>query len=239
MGTALLNSHGGDSSPALVAPPVSHARVHIRTLVVGEKGVMRDALCALLVLMADVDIVGSASVGPDALHAVAQFRPEVVVTELSPSSTDGMRLIARMKAAWPAIRVVVLTPHSENRLIEAVRDAGADSWVLKTDSSNDLHGAVISAGARKGFVDPSVRDLASRTSEGKRPHALPAGALTQRELQVIRLIAVGHRTREIATLLSLSHKTIEKYRGSLMRKLNLRNASAAAAYAIANGLSND
>jgi DNA-binding NarL/FixJ family response regulator len=112
--------------------------------------------------------------------------------------------------------------------------------VLKNDSCNELFTALRSIAAGKGFISPSIygRVVSGyvRTRPVRRAAGRPADELTERERQVIRLIAGGRRTREIADMLSLSPKTIEKHRASIMRKLQLRNASAVAAYAIARGL---
>jgi DNA-binding NarL/FixJ family response regulator len=107
--------------------------------------------------------------------------------------------------------------------------------VLKSDSRAELFAAIASIMAGKSFISPSLRQRAS-SRQRPPPAAAKAPQLTERELQVVRLIAAGRRTREIARLLSLSHKTIEKHRTSLMRKLGLRNATAVAAYAIMTGL---
>ncbi|HKU14395.1 MAG TPA: response regulator transcription factor [Steroidobacteraceae bacterium] len=129
---------------------------------------------------------------------------------------------------------------AEDHLIEAAVRAGAEGYVLKTDSRDDLFDAVRSVAAGKRFTSPSVRGYLIRGSvlerDAPRAPAPRAIELTQREREVISLIAAGRRTREIAQALSLSHKTIEKHRATLMRKLGLRNASAVAAYAIAHGL---
>jgi len=220
--------------------PTARGRVRVRVLVVDEKGVMRDGLCALLAVMPEVEIVGSSSISADAVRSAASLRPDVVVIDFPQTPLSGPKLITTLKTELPGVRIVVLTFHREDHLIEAAFRAGADGYVLKTDSRDELFGAVTSVAAGKGFISPSIHRRVMRglvrAADADYSRTPSVIELTDRERQVIRLIAAGRRTREIAQVLSLSHKTIEKHRTSLMRKLGLRNASAVAAYAIAHGL---
>jgi len=229
-------------SGALRGDPAGGARVRtrIRILVLDERGIMRDGLCALLAVMPEVEIVGSASANMEALRGAVGLRADVVVMDF-PQGGGSAKLITAFKTEIPDVRVIVLTLHKEDHLIEAALRAGADGYVLKNDSREDLFTAVTSVAAGNSFISPSlygrvVRGYTTAPPRTSRPQDAPAANdLTDREMQVMRLIAAGHRTREIAQVLSLSHKTIEKHRTSLMRKLGLRNASAVAAYAIAHG----
>jgi DNA-binding NarL/FixJ family response regulator len=213
-------------------------------LVVDEKGVMRDGLCTLLTVIPELEVVGSAAIGIEAVRIAASLRADVVIIDFPETTLAGPKLITTLKTQLPDIHVVVLTFHQEDHLIEAALRAGADGYVLKTDSRDDLFDALTSVAAGKSFVSPAisrriVRGYVAATGSGRKRGAPPAADLTDRERQVMRLISAGHRTREIAQILSLSHKTIEKHRTSLMRKLGLRNASAVAAYAIAHGFADD
>ncbi len=218
-------------------PGRASSRVSVRVLVVDEPGIMRDGLCALLAAIPQVEIVGSASIGTEAVRVAASLRAEIIVLELPQGPRNGPALIATFKELMPAVRIIVLTFHREEAIVEAALRAGADGYVLKSDGRDDLLGAV----AGKIFISPAVRRRVSPAEPGasgsQRSDAAPE--LTERERQVIRLIAAGRRTLEIARLLSLSHKTIEKHRASLMRKLGLRNATAVTAYAILNGIVDD
>jgi two-component system, NarL family, response regulator NreC len=219
---------------------IPRTRTRVGVLVIDEKGIMRDGLCALLSGAPGFEIVGSESTAADALRRELASAPDVVVADLPRLSSGGAEAINALKDRWPAVRILVLTFQKDGRTIDNVLGAGADGYVLKNDSCNELFTALRSIAAGKGFISPSidahvatshVRSRQLRSARGAQTHEL-----TDRERQVMRYIASGHRTREIAKLLSLSHKTIEKHRTSLMRKLGLRNASAVAAYAIAHGL---
>jgi DNA-binding NarL/FixJ family response regulator len=215
-------------------------RAGVHVLVVDEKGIMRDALCHLLGSFPDVSFVSGAPLSADALRSAASLRPDVVFLDFPPATQAGMRLIASLRSERPSVRIIVLTALKDAPLVESALRAGADGYLLKTDSLDELRGALASVIAGQQYVSPSVSspDARVRPSSARSGNARQRAApeLTERELQVIRLIASGHRTREIAQVLSLSHKTIEKHRTGLMRKLGLRNASAVTAYAIAHGL---
>jgi two-component system, NarL family, response regulator NreC len=236
---------GSRSPGARSEPSPARDRRRIRVLVVDEKGIMRDGLCALLAVMPDIEIVGSVSLGADVTRSVASLRPSVILIDFPPLPLKGPKLIATLKTHAPEARVVILSFRREDRLIEAALRAGADAYVLKSDHRDDLFDAVLSVTTGKRFLSPSIRarvirgDGPAPTPGDERSHTPPTVDLTDRERQVIRLIAEGRRTREIAQTLSLSHKTIEKHRANLMRKLGLRNASAVAAYAIAHGLAEE
>jgi DNA-binding NarL/FixJ family response regulator len=208
-----------------------------RTLVVHEPGLFREGVGALLEAVPEIEVVGYAGVGIEALKTAAALQAQLIVLELPEGARNGPRLISSFKSQLPGLRVIVITPRSEAVVVEATLRAGADGYVLKSDSRAELFAAIASIIGGKRFISPSLRQRTKREEHS----AAAAGAaktpeLTERELQVMRFIAAGRRTREIARLLSLSHKTIEKHRTSLMRKLGLRNATAVAAYAIMAGL---
>ena len=142
--------------------------------------------------------------------------------------------------------MLVLTFHTDDQHIHAALSAGADGYVLKDDSRLEMLTAVRAVLNGKSFLSPAICDRVvngylggGSGSASVRPtgtqSSIGADVLSAREREVIKLIAEGYRTREIATFLSLSHKTVEKHRSNLMRKLSLRSAAAVTAYAIANG----
>lgn len=184
--------------------------------------------------MPELEVVGHAGVGIEALKTAAALQAQLIVLEIPEGARHGPRLISSFKSLLPGLHLIVITPHSEPAVVEAALRAGADGYLLTSDSRAELFAAIANIIGGKSFISPSLRQRASR--EGLAPSAASTPELTERELQVMRLIAGGRRTREIARILSLSHKTIEKHRTSLMRKLGLRNATAVAAYAIMAGL---
>jgi DNA-binding NarL/FixJ family response regulator len=221
---------------AVLAP---RGRPAIRVAVLDEPGIMRDGLCALLADSPDFEIVAILTEAAEMAAAVEKNRPDVMIVDFSHSNNVGHEVIAAAKARHPTIRVLVLTFRKDDNVIDSALRAGADGYVLKNDSRNDLFMALRNIAAGRGYISPSICDRVMsgyvRARDPGRTRTAMRGELTERERQVMRLIAAGHRTREMASLLSLSYKTVEKHRANLMRKLGLRNASAVAAYAIANG----
>jgi DNA-binding NarL/FixJ family response regulator len=217
-------------------------RTSIRVAILDEPGIMRDGLCALLSASEEFEIVAVLGEAAEMPGAIARDSPDIIVVDYSHSISVGHEVIANAKARYPAIRVLVLTFRKDDNVIDSALRAGADGYVLKNDSRNDLFTALRNIAAGRGYISPSICDRVMsgyvRAREPGRNRTLMRGELTDRERQVMQLIAAGHRTREMASILSLSHKTVEKHRANLMRKLGLRNASAVAAYAIANGFVN-
>jgi DNA-binding NarL/FixJ family response regulator len=228
---------GSDSSRDAVLTP--RAREAIRILIVDEPGIIRDGLCALLSTTGEFEVVGTLAESQVALGALTGTPPDVLLLDLASARDVGHDLIVQAKARIPALRVRVLTFRKDDNVIDAALRAGADGYMLKNDSRHDLFMALRCIAAGRGYISPSICNRVVsgyvRARDPGRNRGSQSGELSERERQVIRLIAAGRRTREMAQIMSLSPKTVEKHRANLMRKLGLRNASAAAAYAIANG----
>jgi two-component system secretion response regulator SsrB len=202
----------------------------IRILIVDADNLLRDGLCALLRLESDLEVVGTL----DSLEAAAELAPgiapDLVILDIASPDFDGEEAIANVRHRWPQARVFVLTfQHDDRVLAEALR-VGADAYALKSDSWQELGAALRSVAVGRRYVSPAMHEPV-RTAVDRHQ----TDGLTDRERDVMRYIARGRRTREIAQQLSLSHKTIEKHRASLMRKLGLKTATAVAAYATAKG----
>jgi DNA-binding NarL/FixJ family response regulator len=224
-----------------IAAGVTSTERSVRIVVVDDHAIMRDGLSALLSNELGFEVVGTAGDGREAIGVVGEAKPDLVLIDLSMPGTDGTEAIRVIKRQHPAIRVVVLTFHKEDAHIHAALHAGADAYVLKDDGRNELLSAIRNAAVGKSYLSPSVckRVMAgyvqSRTTDDS-GLAPSWELLTAREREVLKLIAEGQKTREIAAYLSLSVKTIEKHRSNLMRKLDLHNVSEVTTYAIANGL---
>ena len=199
---------------------------------------MRDGLCALLESEGSIEVVAASANRRDAVQGLDIVQPNVIIIDFSTDLKTGPETIAQLKRRWPEVRILVLTVRRDEQFIETALRAGADGYVLKSDSRAELFNAVHRIASGKGYISPSALDrmVTAYAKTSDRPgRTRPPGALTNREQEVIALIAKGYRTREMAELLSLSHKTVEKHRTNLMRKLGLRSAAAVAAYAITHG----
>lgn len=212
-------------------------RRKLRILIIDEDSLIRDGLRALLELEEDLEILGTVGGSDAILEMERKTAPHVVILEFALRGQDGTEALALVKTLWPDARVLVLSFRREDEIFEAAFRAGADGYVLKTDTRTELLTAIHAVADNKRYISQSLFDRAVNGYLGKPPASLHGAAdgLSARERQVMRKIALGFRTREIADQLSLSHKTIEKHRASLMRKLGLRSAAAVAAYATAHG----
>ena len=212
-----------------------------RIVIADDHAIIRDGLAAILRDEDNFDVVGTAVDGKAAIEAVRTLSPDLLLIDLSMPNTDGAEAIKVIKKRQPEVRVVVLTYHKEDAHIHAALEAGADGYVLKDDGRDDLLAAVHNVARGKGYLSPAICDrvmsgyVQSQTSSA--PEATASWQLlSDRELQVLKLVAQGYKTKDIAAYLSLSTKTIEKHRGNMMRKLDLHGVSAVTTYAIENGL---
>lgn len=214
-----------------------------RVVVVDDHAIMRDGLSALLGSEPDLEVVGTAADGREAIDAVRAHTPDIVLIDLTMPRTDGASAIRDIKRRFPRVRVVVLTLHRDDRHIRAALHAGADAYVLKDDGRVELLAAIRNVANGKRYLSPTICGSvmsgyvsAEPETEVSKPQSPSWEVLTEREREVMKLVAEGRKTREIADYLSLSTKTVEKHRTNLMRKLDLHSVSAVTAYAISNGL---
>jgi two-component system, NarL family, response regulator NreC len=214
----------------------------IRVLVIDADTLMRDGLVALLNLEDDLQVIGATGPGPAIARVPLPMptAPDLVILDPLISDHEGMEAITAVHNRWPRARVLVWTFQRDDHALEAALRAGVEGYLLKSDTRLELLNALRSIKEGQRYVSPTIFDRV--VSGYVRKHAVAdrqrSDGLSEREREVMKLIAQGRRTREIAHELSLSHKTIEKYRSTLMRKLGLKTATAVAAYAIANGYLN-
>jgi DNA-binding NarL/FixJ family response regulator len=218
------------------------ARTAKKILLADDHGILRDGLRALLSAEPGLEVVGGVSNGHEAIRAAESLRPDLIIMDMSMPLTDGPSAIIHIKRRLPDIRILVLTFHTDEERINAALRAGADGYMLKDDSRQELLTAIQAVLAGKSFLSPAICNRvvsgylgADAHGNGRTSSESGIGSLTSREREVIKLIAEGMRTRQIALFLSLSPKTVEKHRSNLMRKLRLGNAAAVTAYAITNG----
>jgi DNA-binding NarL/FixJ family response regulator len=209
----------------------------LQILVIDADTLLRDGLCALLNLEEGFQVAAAVSGIGGPVRFAPSHAPEIVILDSAIAGSNGVALITLVRQRWPRTRVLVLTFEGNDQALEEALRAGADGYLLKSDTRLELTNALKSMKEGQRYVSPTILD---RVVHGYvRKHNLEqqqqADGLSDRERDVIKRIAQGRRTREIAQELSLSHKTIEKYRSNLMRKLGLKTATAVAAYAISHG----
>jgi DNA-binding NarL/FixJ family response regulator len=212
-----------------------------RVLVVDDQTVVRDGLVLLLGLLPGLEVVGSAGDGEEALRLVAEHRPDVVLMDLRMPRVDGVEATRRIKAAHPAVQIVVLTTYSDDESVFAALQAGARGYLTKDAGAEEIARAIDAVRDGDAQLDPSVqRRLVDALATGVQPSRrrrgdLPDG-LTQREAEVLTLIAGGRSNAEIARELFISEATVKTHINNLFAKAGLRDRAQAVTYAYRKGL---
>ena len=198
---------------------------------------LRTGLRALLTQDPDFEVVGEAENGREGLRAAAALRPDVVLLDISMPGMNGIEAIGEIRRRSPGTRIIVLTIHKTDEYIDESLRAGANGYVLKDATQEELRTAIRTVMAGKTFLSPDVSArVVTRYLGGRQEAARTPNTLTQRERQVLKLVAEGHNNRSIGEFLSLSVKTVEKHRSNLMRKLGLHNVATLTLFAVENGL---
>jgi DNA-binding NarL/FixJ family response regulator len=210
-----------------------------KIVIAEDHTILREGLKALLTTNPEIEIVGEAEDGREAIWLVEKLDPEMILMDLSMPRMDGMQAIREIKRRWPKKKVLALTAHKTEEYILTALKAGADGYLLKESTYQEMMSAIKSVLGGKRYLSPGISEkVIEGYLEGKQS-PLVEGAwnnLTEREREVLKLIGEGYRNKEIANLLVISPKTVEKHRANLMEKLNLHNASEVTAYAIEKGL---
>ena len=208
----------------------------LRVLLAGDCPLVRAGLRALLAPQPDVDVVGEAADAAAALRAARALRPDVAVVDLSGAGPDGAGLPARLRQECPALKVLVLTPRGDRGSIRQVLRAGACGCVLKRAAAEELIQAIRVVARGGVYLDPPLSArVVDRLLEEAAPGSPDPADLSEREAEVLRLIAVGFSNKEVAARLDISVKTVETYKARSMQKLGLRNRTDIVRYALRRG----
>jgi two-component system, NarL family, response regulator LiaR len=207
----------------------------IRVLIADDHAVVRQGLRTYLELQDDLEVVGEAGDGEQAVAAAERLAPDVVLLDLAMPRLDGVAALQRLRERAPAARVIVLTSFgADDRLFAALR-AGAAGFLLKDTEPPDLVRAIRSAQAGQSPLSPATATrVVEELARGDRPRA--ADLLTPRELEVLGLIARGRSNKRIALELGVAEKTVKTHVGHLLAKLGLTDRTQAALYAVREGL---
>ncbi|UCC85912.1 MAG: response regulator transcription factor [Anaerolineales bacterium] len=210
----------------------------IRLLLVDDHQVVRAGLRMLFQAEKDMEIVGEVDSGEEALKAIRELKPDVVLMDVVMSGMSGIEATRRIKQANSEVAVLALTMHEDEQYFFEMLQAGASGYVPKRAAPDDLVSAIRVVSQGNVFLYPTlaellVKDFLQRTESGLSP---AAEELTPREREVLTYIAEGHTNREIAEALVISVKTVDRHRENIMRKLNLHNRVELVKYAIERGL---
>lgn len=207
----------------------------IKVLIADDHTLVRQGIRSLLALAADIEIVGEAADGREAVKKVRQLAPDIVLMDLAMPNMGGLEATRRIRKEFPATKVVAVTQYDDSEYVIPVIEAGARGFVTKMASPLELASAIQAVYRGDSFLSPSaaailVEECQLKTdAEGEKDSYQ---LLTDRERETLKLIAEGHTAREIAEVLVVSPKTVEWYKTNLMRKLNLHNTADLIKYAI-------
>jgi len=209
-------------------------------LLVDDHPVVREGLNFLLAGQPDFLVLGEAGDGPEALEAVERLHPEVVVLDLTLGGQEAVPLIAELRRRDPGIRILVLSMHDELLYAERLLALGANGYVMKQEAPEEFLKALRRVASGDVHVSEAVSErLIARARSGRSPATGPLAALTSRERDVIRLLARGLGTQEIARALDMSPKTVDSHRRNVREKLGLTTARDLVRYAVRWATEND
>jgi DNA-binding NarL/FixJ family response regulator len=210
-----------------------------RLVIVEDHKILRQGLCSLLSASADLEVVGEAGDGMDAIRTIKETEPDLVLLDINMPKMDGISVIREIKQYCPDTRILALTMHRSEQYILQVFKSGGDGYCLKSSGQEELMTAINAVLSGKHYVSPEISGIVLEGYlENRRTVKEESSfeSLTQREKEVLKLVAEAHQNTEIADYLCISPKTVEKHRANIMRKLDLHSAAALTAYAIENGL---
>jgi len=211
-----------------------------RIMIVEDHTLLRAGLRALLSQDSEMEIVGESDNGRDAIRLVGKLKPHLVIMDLSMPGMNGIEATRSIKLHFPETKVLVLTLHKTEEYIHESLGAGANGYILKDATHDELRIAVRSILNGKTYLSPDISEKVLNgylgVANGRSGVSSPWDTVTNREREVMKLVAEGHANKYVAEYLCLSVKTVEKHRSNLMRKLDLHNSSTLTTYAIDKGL---
>ncbi|MGC9335043.1 MAG: response regulator [Anaerolineae bacterium] len=212
----------------------------IQVLIVDDQTVVREGLAAILGTDPEIEIVGLAGDGQEALQLVAETQPDVVLMDLKMPVLNGVQATQRLRRSHPEVYILILTTYAADQWVFDALRAGASGYLLKDTRRDELIAAVKGTAEGKSYLDPSVAarvmQQAIASPPGAAPAAEPIEPLTERELQVLRLLAEGYSNPAIAHRLHLARGTVRNYVSVILQKLGVSDRTQAAVEAIRRGL---
>jgi DNA-binding NarL/FixJ family response regulator len=212
----------------------------ITVLLAEDHTVVREGFRKLLEAENDIEVVGEAQTGRQAVELTRKLRPAVVVMDIAMPLLNGLEATRQIRKAFPETKVVILSAHSDDAYVDQAIATGAVGFLLKQTSSHDLSVAIREVQKGNPFFSPSIakrlRNHRAKPSNANGLHKKKMAKLTSREMEVLQLIAEGKANKETASELGISIKTVEKHRQNLMSKLNIHEISGLTRYAIGAGI---
>jgi DNA-binding NarL/FixJ family response regulator len=214
----------------------------IRVLVADDHALVREGIRHVLEREPGFEVVAEAASGAEVITLAERHRPDVAVLDISMPGESGIQVAARLRRTLPETRILILSMYDNAEyVLESVR-AGAHGYILKDTAATELRRAIRAVQDGEAFLSPPVASRLTAAVRGeleREQRTSDAGSLSAREREVLRGIARGQTNKEIATLLGISHRTVETHRESLMRKLRIRTVAGLTRFALESGLASD
>ncbi len=207
----------------------------IRVLLADDHAVVRDGLKVLLQQAADISVVGDAADGREAVRRAQELKPDVVIMDIAMRELNGVEAARLVRDKCPATRVLMLSMHSDSEHVFRALEAGAAGFVLKESAGEEVAAAVRAVHAGRRYLSRAI-DTHKLSAQSRAGRVSPLDSLSGRERQVLQLVVEGHSSAEIAATIHLSPKTVETYRGRLMKKLGVSDVPGLVRFAIERGL---
>ncbi len=212
----------------------------IKVIIAEDHTIVRKGLCALLQGEPDIEVVGEAENGREAIKIVEKLLPDVVVMDIAMPGLNGLDTTRQLKKRFPKLKILILTMHDNEEYIFETLRAGASGYLIKRSAPNELISAIQSVYRDESFLSPAISKKVIEGFVQSGGQAVIEDEyymkLTVREREVLQLIAEGNANREIARLLHISIKTVESHKAHIMEKLDIRNIAELTQYAIRKGL---
>jgi DNA-binding NarL/FixJ family response regulator len=206
----------------------------IRILLADDHAVVRQGFKMILNAQADMEIVGEAGNGREAVDLVERLKPDVVVMDVAMPELNGIEATRRVSEVSPHTRIIALSMHKDSVYVREVLRAGARGYLLKDSGAGDLVSAIRAVARGEGYLSPAVSNAV--LDDYRRHVTNPIDLLSSREREVLQMLAEGRTNKEIATILNLSVYTVDAHRGRIMEKLNLHSINELVRFAVRNGL---
>ena len=209
-----------------------------RILLVDDHKILRDGICSLVKGYDNMEVVGEAADGRSAIRLVQELNPDVVIMDISMPDLNGIDATRKIIADYPNVKIIALSMHYDKQFVSEIFKAGASGYLIKDSAFDELEHAVRIVMDGKTYINPQIASLVveSLVSQSSTSGHQAFSLLTEREREVLQLIAEGKSTKQIAVDLNVSSKTVESHRRQVMGKLNIHNVAELTKYAIREGL---
>jgi DNA-binding NarL/FixJ family response regulator len=211
----------------------------VRILIAEDHTIVRKGLCSILENEKGIDVVGEAENGKEAIKKVEEHNPDLVVMDISMPLLNGLDATRQIKRRFPEVKVLILTMHTSEEYVIEILKAGASGYIVKKAAPSDLVSAIHAISRGEAYLSPSISTSVIKRFlqvSGTEAGLDISSALTEREREVLQLIAEGHSNRKIAEMLFISVKTVEAHRSHIMDKLDLHNVADLTRFAIRIGI---